>query len=259
MNKIKAALAFALALSMCASLAACGNSDDGKSESATTTTTTAAAKADDTPAETEKADKPAEDAGADSAAEDQSAEDTSSEAQEFNTSLSLAECESVSDEVNAAANIAEAEEILSKTFDIDISGKNVVEEHDTVEVEGFDHDSYIAEYTLNTPVDLFGNDKNGNPMPLVSSITLVSETADTAPYQVKFTLKDSLDKSRAEELDSSIEDSISAKYGEKKSSYWTVADKSSFFVQSHSDYDDAGEEWAYTIEFHYDGDTYGIS
>ncbi len=259
MNKIKSALAFALTLTMCASFAACGSSDDSKSESTTTTTTTAAEKADDTPAETEKADEPAEDTGADSAAENQSAEDTSSEAKTFNTILSLAECESISDEINAAANIAEAEEILSKTFDIDISGKNVVEEHDTVEVEGFDYDSYLAEYTLNTPVDLFGNDINGNPMPLVSSITLVSETADTAPYEVKFTLKDSSDKSRAEELDSSIEDSISAKYGEKKSSYWTVENKASFFILGQSGYDDAGEEWAYTIEFHYNGDTYEIN
>ena len=70
MKKIKSILAFALALSMCASIAACGSSDDSDDKSDNKTTSSAAAKADDKSKASDETSSSDESTAEDSAAEE---------------------------------------------------------------------------------------------------------------------------------------------------------------------------------------------
>lgn len=81
MKKIKSILAFALALSMCASMAACGSSDDDSDDkSDNKTTSSAAAKADDESKASDETSSSDESTAEDSAAEEP--EDSSKAEQE---------------------------------------------------------------------------------------------------------------------------------------------------------------------------------
>ncbi len=173
MKKIKSILAFALALSMCTSMAACGSSDDSSAESKAdkAVTTTTAANSDNS---SKSKDGPTADAS--SAAE--ATEDSSTATNDTDPAPTMAfeDVKAIAEELIAQPTLDDCEKIMQEKFDVDVSSREVSE----FDISADKHCTMII-YDLKTPIDVFGKDSGDNPLPTVDSIYVSSYTTDLVP------------------------------------------------------------------------------
>ena len=173
MKKIKSILAFALALSMCTSMAACGSSDDSSAESKAdkAVTTTTAANSDNS---SKSEDEPTADASSAAAA----TEDSSTATNDTDTAPTMAfeDVKAIAEELIAQPTLDDAEKMMLEKFDVDVSSREVSE----FDISADKHCTMII-YDLKTPIDVFGKDSGGNPLPTVDGIYVSSYTTDLVP------------------------------------------------------------------------------
>ena len=176
MKKIKSILAFALALSICASMAACGSSDDSSAESkadkAVTTTTTAKSDNGDKSEDAVQSETTDES----SAVEETDESSTATDDTEATPTMAFEDVKAIAEELIAQPTLDDCEKIMQEKFDVDVSSRDVVE----FDISADEHCTVII-YGLKTPIDVFGKDSGDNPLPTVDSISVTSYTTDLVP------------------------------------------------------------------------------
>ena len=209
MKKIKSILAFALALGMCTSMAACGSSDDSSAESKAdkAVTTTTAANTDDS-----------------SKSEDEPTADDSSAVEETD--------ESSTEEIIAQPTLDDCEKIMQEKFDVDVSSRDVVE----FDITDDKHCTMII-YNLKTPIDVFGKDSGDNPLPTVDSICVTSYTTDLVP--VAFDIEMTED----EETNDYYSKEVYAGFRRSDIVHGTVEDVINSSYEAYQVYDEYGDRW----------------
>lgn len=176
MKKIKSILAFALALSICTAMAACGSSDDSSAESkadkAVTTTTTA--KSDNGDKSEDAVQSETTDGS--SAVEETEESSTAADDTEAAQTMAFDDIKAIAEELIAQPTLDDAEKMMLEKFDVDVSSRSVSE----FDITDDKHCTMII-YDLKTPIDVFGKDSGDNPLPTVDSIYVSSYTTDLVP------------------------------------------------------------------------------
>lgn len=229
MKKIRSILAFVLSLSMCASMAACGSSDDssaeGKADKAVTTTT--AANTDDS---SKSEDEPTADDS--SAVEETDESSTAADDTDTAPTMAFEDVKAIAEEIIAQPTLDDCEKIMQEKFNVDVSSRDVVE----FDITDDKHCTMII-YNLKTPIDVFGKDSGDNPLPTVDSICVTSYTTDLVP--VAFDIEMTED----EETNDYYSKEVYAGFRRSDIVHGTVEDVINCSYEAYQVYDEYGDRW----------------
>lgn len=212
MKKIKSILAFALALSICTAMAACGSSDDSSAESkadkAVTTTTTAKSDNGDKSEDAAQSETTDESSAVEETDESSTAADDTEAAQ----TMAFDDIKAIAEELIAQPTLDDAEKLMLEKFDVDVSSRSVSEFDITDDM----HCTMII-YDLKTPIDVFGKYYDDSPLPTVDSIYVSSYTTDLVPaaFDIQMTETKEMDDYYSDEVYSGVKRSTVVRLGVK--------------------------------------------
>lgn len=160
--------------------------------------------------------------------------------------ITFDEFQAIADDAANASTIDDAEKIILEKLPVDLDSRNVSEYDYTEANNGWDWTYYGISYTLKTPLNLFGDDNFGNPMPPVNVICVAVSTTDKTqspssamtpnnvqirmmdPYEQRKEYESNTDYNildRVSAVKSSLRDTFDAKYGESDDGFkWHSAE-----------------------------------
>lgn len=161
-------------------------------------------------------------------------ESVSGEDDSQSADITFDEFQSIADEAANASTIDDAEKIILEKLPVDLDSRNVSEYDYTEANDGWDWTYYGISYSLKTPLNLFGDDNFGNPMPPVNVICVAVSTTDKTqspsssmtPNNVQIRMMDPYEQrkeyesntdydimDRVSAVKSSLRDTFDAQYG----------------------------------------------